>query len=42
MELFFFILLLVLLVMFGYAQLQKGVYKIPGQVASSEEEEFNS
>jgi hypothetical protein len=42
MEFFFFILLLVLLAMFGYAQFQKDVFKTPGKITPSEEEEFNS
>ena len=39
MELFFLILLVVLLALFGYAQWQKGVAKIPGRMITNYEEE---
>jgi len=39
MELFFLILLVVLLVLFGYAQWQKGVAKIPSRMITNYEEE---
>jgi hypothetical protein len=41
MELFFFILLLLLLFLLGYAQLQKGVFRTPGNLTSQEEEDRN-
>lgn len=40
MELFFLILLAVMLLAFGYAQLQKGVFRTPGQISTNEEEEI--
>lgn len=40
MELFFLILLALMLLAFGYAQLQKGVFKTPGQITSNEEDEL--
>jgi len=40
MELFFLILLAVMLLAFGYAQWQKGVFKTPGQIIASEEDEL--
>lgn len=39
LEIFFLILLALMLLVFGYAQLQKGVFRTPGQITSSEEEE---
>jgi len=41
MEFFFLILLTVMLLVFGYAQLQKGVFKTPGRITSGEEEEVD-
>ncbi len=41
MEFFFLILLAVMLLLFGYAQLQKGVFKTPGRIAANEEEEVD-
>ena len=38
MEFLFFGLLLIMLMIFGYAQLQKGVVKLPGKLTASEEE----
>jgi hypothetical protein len=32
MDILFFALLVIMLVMFGFAQLQKGVVKTPGQI----------
>lgn len=39
MEFFFLILLALMLLIFGYAQLQKGVFRTPGQITMTEEEE---
>ena len=39
MELFFFILLLALLLIFGYVQLQKGSFRTPGKLTSNDEED---
>ena len=39
MELFFLILLVVLLLLFGYAQWQKGVVKISSRMINNYEEE---
>ncbi len=39
MELFFLILLIALLLFFGYAQWQKGVVKTPGRMINNYEEE---
>jgi hypothetical protein len=39
MNFFFLILLVVMLGVFGYAQLQKGVVRTPGQINLNEEEE---
>jgi len=39
MDIFFLILLVCMLLLFGYAQLQKGVVKTPGSIIPSEEEE---
>jgi hypothetical protein len=33
-------LLVIMLVVFGYAQLQKGVVKTPGRISMNEEEEI--
>jgi len=41
MELFFLILLTVMLLVFGYAQLQKGVFKTPGIITPGDEEEVD-
>jgi hypothetical protein len=38
MEFLFLILLVIMLVVFGFAQLQKGVVKTPGQISLGEEE----
>ena len=40
MNFFFLILLVIMLLVFGYAQLQKGVVRTPGQINMSEEEEI--
>lgn len=42
MDLFFLILLITLLLIFGYAQLQKGVVKTPGRINLNEEEEMEA
>ena len=39
MDIFLLILLVFMLLLFGYAQLQKGVVKTPGRIITSEEEE---
>jgi hypothetical protein len=39
MELLFLILLVLMLIIFGYAQLQKGVFRTPGKITTNEEEE---
>ncbi len=39
MEVFFLILLVLMLLLFGYAQLQKGVVRSPGKIIINEEEE---
>lgn len=41
MEVFFFGLLLLMLLIFGYAQLQKGVFKLPGKLNANEEEDLD-
>jgi hypothetical protein len=41
MEFFFLILLAVMLLVFGYAQLQKGVFKTPDRITANEEEEVD-
>ena len=38
MEFFFLVLLVIMLLVFGYAQLQKGVVKTPGRISMNEEE----
>ncbi len=40
MELFFLILLAVMLLAFGYAQWQKGTFKTPGHITTNEEDEL--
>lgn len=40
MDIFFLILLALMLLAFGYAQLQKGVFKTPGQINANEEDEL--
>ena len=40
MEFFFLVLLVIMLLVFGYAQLQKGVVKTPGQISMNEEEKI--
>lgn len=40
MELFFLFLLVLLLLAFGYAQLQKGVFRTSGKLTANEEEEL--
>ena len=40
MDIFFLILLIVLLLIFGYAQLQKGVFKTTGEIKLRDEEEI--
>ena len=42
MNLFFLVLLIVMLAVFGYAQLQKGVVKTPGRIDLKEKEEVKS
>lgn len=42
MNIFFIILLVALLLLFGYAQLQKGVVRTPGSINLNEEEEVES
>jgi hypothetical protein len=42
MEFFFFGLLLLMLLIFGYAQLQKGVVKLPGKLTANEEEDIET
>jgi hypothetical protein len=39
MEFVFLILLALMLLVLGYAQLQKGVFRTPGQITTTEEEE---
>ncbi len=38
MEIFFLIILLLMLLLFGYAQLQKGVVKTPGKIVLEEDD----
>ena len=40
MDIFFLILLAAMLLAFGYAQWQKGVFKTPGQISPNEEDEL--
>jgi hypothetical protein len=40
MNFFFLILLVIMLLVFGYAQLQKDVIRTPGRISMSEEEEI--
>lgn len=40
MNFLFLMLLVIMLVVFGYAQLQKGVVKTPGRISMNEEEEI--
>lgn len=42
MDIFFLILLVLLLLLFGYAQLQKGVVRTPGSTMFNEEEEVET
>jgi hypothetical protein len=42
MEFLFFGLLLIMLMIFGYAQLQKGVVKLPGKLTVGEEEDIET
>lgn len=42
MDIFFLVLLVGLLLIFGYAQLQKGVVKTSGQITLSEQDEKSS
>jgi hypothetical protein len=42
MEIVLLILLAVMLLAFGYAQWQKGVFKTPGQITLTEEEDVES
>lgn len=42
MNIFFIILLVALLLLFGYAQFQKGVVRTPGNIMLNEEEEVES
>jgi hypothetical protein len=39
MDILFLILLVLMLLLFGYAQLQKGVVRTPGKITINEEEE---
>ena len=39
MELFFFILLVGMVLVFGYAQMQKGVFKTPGKITPLDDDE---
>ena len=41
MDFFFFILLVVLLSIFGYAQLQKGIIKTTGEIKLNDDDEIN-
>jgi hypothetical protein len=38
MDVLFFVLLVIMLVLFGFAQMQKGVVKTPGQINLSEDD----
>lgn len=38
MDFLLFMLMILMLLVFGYAQWQKGVFKTPGQITSQEEE----
>lgn len=38
MELFFFLLIVLMLLVIGYAQWQKNVIKMPGEITGEEEE----
>lgn len=40
MELFLLILVAVMLLVFGYAQWQKGVFKTPGKITANDDDEF--
>ncbi len=40
MELFFFAIVVLMLLIIGYIQLQKDVVRMPGQITGSEEEEI--
>ena len=40
MDLFFLIVIVVVLLIFGYAQLQKNVIKLPGKITSGEDDEL--
>jgi len=40
MEFFFLLLLVIMLVVFGYAQFQRNVIKTPGRINFNEEEEI--
>jgi hypothetical protein len=39
MEIFFFLLSVLLLLIFGYAQLQKNTIKMPGRISTPHEED---
>lgn len=41
MELFLLILSAVMLLMFGYAQWQKGIFRTPGKITTTDEDEFD-
>ncbi len=38
MDILFFVLLVIMLLLFGFAQLEKGVVKTPGQISLNKEE----
>lgn len=40
MELFFFGLIVLMLLVFGYSQLQKNVIRMPGELTGSDDEEI--
>lgn len=40
MDLFFLVLLILMLLIFGYAQSQQGVFRLPGKITFNEEEEI--
>jgi hypothetical protein len=42
MELFFFVLIVLMLLVIGYAQLQKNVVKMPGEITGIDDELNNS
>ena len=42
MELLLFVLIILMLLVFGYMQLQKNVIKMPGELSASDEEEVEA